>query len=162
MKFLKINFIVILTLLTAACAGGSNAVLEPNTGNYRSTNVSLVYEGSTVGVPDESIADLKKYMEERFFGDKAIFTKGDDLTIKYGFITFDEGSRAARYFLGPIGGGEAKMVIRAIFIDKEGNQVAKIQSEGRLSGGFFGGGAGSAVKKAVKEIAEYAEGQFAQ
>ena len=137
-------------------------VIAPNTTACKAKQVTLSYENATVQVEDECVAELKRYMEDEFFGKEALFTRGEQLTVKYGFMTFDEGSQAARYFLSGLGGGEAKMVVGAEFFDAQGNSLAKIQSEGRLGGGFFGGDAGSAIKKAAQEIADYAEATFAQ
>lgn len=151
-------------LLLSACAGGSYTVVAPNQSAYKAQSVELVYDGGTVAVDDKAAAELKKYMEEAFFGKnaKAKFSRGNQLTVKYGYMGFDEGSQAARYFLGPIGGGEAKMVVGAEFIDASGKTLAKIHSEGRLSGGFFGGDSSSAIKKAAEEVATYAGANFAQ
>ena len=98
---------------------------------------------------------------EKAFYEKGVFKRGDKLTVKYGFMTYDKGSQAARYFLGGLGGGEAKMVIGAEFYDADGNLLAKIQSSGWLNGGIFGGSSSSAVKKAAEEIANYAKANFA-
>ena len=135
-------------------------VVMPNESTFRSPTVALVYGGATVQAQDEGVTELKEYMEKAFF-EKGLFSKGDGLTVKYGFMTYDEGSQAARYFLGGIGGGEAKMVVGAEFYDKSGKLLAKIQSEGRLNGGFFGGDSSSAIKKAAQEVADYAKANFA-
>lgn len=147
-------------LLLSACAGSSNMVVQPNTSNFRSNQVNLVYGGATVAAEDKGVTELKQHMETAFF-EKGLFQRGNRLTVKYGFMTYDEGSQAARYFLGGIGGGEAKMVVGAEFYDESGTLLARIQSEGRLSGGFFGGDAGSAIKKAAQEVADYAAANFA-
>jgi hypothetical protein len=49
------------------------------------------------------------------------------------------------------------MTVEAKFFDKSGNELAKIQSEGEISSGAFGGSFNLAVQKASKEIAEYAK-----
>lgn len=151
---------VLAGTLVAGCAGSSNMVVTPNQSDFRSQTVDLVYGGATVSAEDEGVTELKRYMEEAFY-EKGLFSRGAGLTVKYGFMTYDEGSQAARYFLGMIGGGEAKMVVGAEFYDTNGNLLARIQSEGRLNGGFFGGDASSAVKKAAQEIANYAAANFA-
>ncbi|MEO0500124.1 MAG: hypothetical protein AAF205_06145, partial [Pseudomonadota bacterium] len=141
----------------SACAGSSNMVMQPNKAAYKANAVNLVYEGATVDVEEKDVAELQKFMENEFFGGDTPFVRGEDLTVRYGFMQFDEGSQAARYFLGVVGGGEAKMIVGAEFVDNQGNVVSKIQSEGRLNGGFFGGDAGSATKLAAREIADYAK-----
>lgn len=149
-------------LVLAGCAGSSNLVMSPNRTAYKAQAASLVYDGGTVNVEDKATAELQQYMQQAFFEKGVNFGRGNELTVKYGFMAFDEGSQAKRYFLGPIGGGEAKMVVGAEFFDAAGNSLAKIQSEGRLSGGFFGGDASSAIKKAAEEVAAYAKANFAR
>lgn len=162
-SMLKVRGVAVVAtaaLLLSACAGGSNLVVNPNRSTVKTEAVELVYEGGTVNVPDQATAELKRYMDEAFFKKTGMFARGSGITVKYGFMSFDEGSRAARYFLGPIGGGEAKMVIGAEFFDTQGNSLAKIQSEGRLSGGLLGGDSSSAIKKAAEEVANYAKANF--
>lgn len=139
-------------------------ILTPNTSEYRTSNVTLEYGGGTVEVEQESVVELQRYMREEFFDPErgAIFSEGEGLRVQYGFVTFDEGSQAARYFLGIVGGGEAEMTVRARFYDAEGNLLAEIQPTGRVSGGFFGGDAGSALRNIAIETAEYAAANFAQ
>jgi hypothetical protein len=144
----------------SACASSNNIVLAPNSTHYTSSKVALVYDNATVNVEDKKVALLNKYLEEALFDSDAAFAKGEGLTIKYGFIGYDEGSQAMRYLAGPLAGG-AKMVIVAEFLDPAGNSLAKIQSEGTVSGGFFGGDSDSAIKGAAKKIARFAEENFA-
>ena len=160
--YCKFFILIFIGFTLGACAGGSNLVMEPNKSEYRSRTVTLGYAGSTVNIPEKASGELKKYMQARFFKEGTVFKEGDGLTIRYQYVSYDEGSQAARYFLGVIGGGEAKMVVQAEFLDPEGTVLAKIQSEGRLSGGVFGGDAGSAINRAAHEIAEFAEANFAQ
>jgi hypothetical protein len=151
----------VAAVLLSACAGSSNMVVAPNRSDFNTQSVTLRYEGATLDVEQESVDELQKYMKEEFFGKKGAFTEGPGMTVKYGFMTFDEGSQAARYLLLGIGGGEAKMVVRAEFLDADGHSLAVIQSEGRLNGGLFGGDAGSAIHGAAKEISAYASENFA-
>jgi hypothetical protein len=144
----------------SACASSNNIVLAPNKTQYTSSNVALVYDNATIKVEDKKVALLGKYLEEEIFNGKSAFAKGDGLTIKYGFIGYNEGSQALRYLAGPIAGG-AKMVIVAEFFDPAGNSLAKIQSEGTVAGGFFGGDSDSAIRGAAKKIAQFAEENFA-
>lgn len=156
----KIAVPLAAAMLVSACAGSSNMVVTPNQSSFRTREVALKYEGATVEAEGKGVAELKKYMTQAFY-EKGLFQPGEKLTVKYGFMTYDEGNQAARYFLGGIGGGEAKMVVGAEFYDANGNLLAKIQSEGRLNGGFFGGDASGAIKKAAEEIASYAAANFA-
>lgn len=147
-------------LALSGCASSNNIVLAPNSTNYTSSKVALVYDNATVKVEEGKVALLNRYLEQEMFNNKSKFAKGQGLTIKYGFIGYNEGSQALRYLTGPIAGG-AKMVIVAEFVDPNGKSLAKIQSEGTVSGGLFGGDSDSAIKGAAKKIAKFAEENFA-
>lgn len=99
-------------------------------------------------------------MQEAFFEKDAAFSHGRGLTVRYRFVGFDRGSRMSRYFLGGLAGGEAEMVLEAEFVAPDGKVLAKVQSQGRVNGGFFGGSSNSAIDGAVKEIRDYAVANF--
>ena len=146
--------------LSACMSNSSYIVQAANTSNYSATAVQLVYDDATVQVEQEKVELLNGYLAEAMFeNDKSNFVPGEGLTVKYGFVGYDEGSQAARYFAGGLAGG-AKMVIVAEFLDAEGNSLSKIQSEGSVAGGFFGGDSDSAIKGAAKQIAKYARENF--
>jgi hypothetical protein len=151
-----------LALLLAACGGSSMMVLEPVKAPAKTDTAELTMENNTVGVPDEAIARTKEYMREEFFtGKKAVFREGKGgIGIRYGYIGYKEGSRVGRYFLGPLANSNAKMVLRAEFFDAAGNKIGEVQSQGDVGGGFFGGSHNSAIKRAVREIADYARATF--
>lgn len=109
---------------------------------------------------NDAAAYLQSRMREAFFGKDAPFTRGNDLTIRYRFVGFDRGRRLSRYMLGGLAGGEAQMVIEAEFVAPDGKVLAKIQSQGRVNGGVFGGSSNSAIDGAVKEIRDYATANF--
>lgn len=157
----KMLFAATAALSLVACSSSNNIVMVPNTSDYAASAVALEYDGGTVEVEDGKVALLEKYLRNHLFDDGSAFAEGmNGLTIKYGFIGYEEGSQAARYLAGPIAGG-AKMVIVAEFFDAEGNSLSKIQSEGTVSGGFFGGDSDSAINGAAKKIAGYAKENFA-
>ncbi|MBA15571.1 MAG: hypothetical protein CMN73_04365 [Sphingomonas sp.] len=155
---LKTIFVAVMAIALAACGKSSMVVLQPVSHPVSTNVVQLVYENSTVGVPDDAVARTKQYMDEEFFtGDDAIFRNAEGgVTIRYGYIGFEEGSRVGRYFLGALGNDDAKMVLRAQFFDAQGNKIGEIQSEGTIGGGFFGGSSNSAIRRAVREVASYA------
>lgn len=144
----------------SACGASHMVVMEPNRSAVKAEGVQLVYDDSVMGVPQEAVDKVKRYMQDRFFGEGAAFTRGNEMTVRYGFVGFDEGSQFSRWFFGGLGDGKATMVIQAEFVDQNGNVLAKVQSEGELSAGFFGGDSDSAIKKAVGEIGDYAETNF--
>ena len=159
MKMVRIALALVGASMMAACGSSHMMVLTPATQQVHVEQADLEYVDSTVGVPEEALAKTKQYMEDRFFsGDDAVFRRGDNgITVKYGFIGYKQGSRLGRYFLGALGNGGANMVLRAEFFDAAGNKLAEVQSEGEINAGFFGGSSNSAIKKAVKEIGDYAE-----
>jgi len=148
--------------MLSACGSSNLVVTTPISQPIKSQTIALEYNQSTVGVPDEAIVATKNYMEDAFFGGKhPQFRHGNDgITIRYGYIGYKRGSRLGRYFLGFMGNGGANMVLRAEFIDASGNKIGEAQSTGQISSGFLGGSSNSAVKKAVKEIRDYAVAQF--
>jgi hypothetical protein len=158
---MKNLFMLAAALALSACGSGSMIVNSPAAKAMRYQSVELVYDQSTVGVPDEAAAKMKQLMAERFFSEKAVFAQAPGgLIVHYGFIGYDPGSRFARWALGGLGGGKATMVVKARFTDGEGNQLAEITSTGELGMGVFGGTYESAMKKAANEIGTYAESHF--
>lgn len=154
---------VACALATLSACGSSNLIVTtPVAQPVKAETVDLVYEGSTVGVPDEAVARTKEYMEDAFFGgDHPAFRKGHGgVTLKYGYMGFKKGSRVGRYFLGFAGNGAANMVLRAEFFDASGQKIGEAQSTGRIGMGFLGGSSNSAIKKAVKEVHTYARATF--
>jgi hypothetical protein len=149
-------------LLLAACGSSNLVVLDPVRAPVKTDTVSLVYENSTVGVPEDAVAHTKQYMHEAFFtDDDAPFHEGmNGVSIHYGFIGYKNGSRIGRYFLGGLGNGDANMVLRAEFYGPNGEKLGEAQSTGKIGGGFLGGSSNSAIKKAVKEIENYAAATF--
>lgn len=158
----KILLAVAAAAALSGCGASNMVVLQPVSKVTKAETAELVYENSTVGVPDQAVAKTKQFMEEAFFsGKKAVFKRGPGgVTVRYGFIGYKEGSRASRYFLGPLGNGKANMVLRAEFIGPDGGKLSETQSTGELGMGFFGGSHESAIKKAVGEISSYATATF--
>lgn len=156
----KILFACALALGLSACANSSILVERPNASSYRTDSATVVYDKSNVSVDEANIEYTRKKMEDAFFGgDKPIFVQGDGITVKYRYLSFDEGSRAARYLLGPIAGG-SKIVLEVEFFDKSGTSLALVRGEGTVAGGFFGGSNKTGIDKAVDEIADYAQTEF--
>lgn len=158
------NRSILLALLIAApisaCASNHILVEQPAVTAFHTQSVALDYEAGGAGVTDDAAAYLQRKMQEAFFSGDTPFARGNGLTIRYRFIGFDRGSRMGRYFLGGLAGGEAQMVIQAEFVAPDGKVLAKIQSQSRVNGGFFGGSSNSAIDGAVKEIRDYAVANF--
>jgi hypothetical protein len=162
MKSLRILALLLVVAPLGACGAGHLTVEQPNTSSVRAQSVRLQYGNSTAEVPEDAAAYVQRKMAEAFHGgDNPAFREGNDLTVRYRFMGFDRGSRAGRWLAGPLGMGQAQMVLEAEFVDPAGTVLARVRAEGELSGGFFGGSSNSAIDKAVNEIARYARANFA-
>ena len=70
-------------------------------------------------------------------------------------ISYEKGSRAKRYFIG-FGAGKAYCTIQTVFTDKKtGEQVQKLNFDGELSMGIFGGSVEEAVLGVVEAYLDY-------
>jgi hypothetical protein len=162
MRFLSMVAVLLVALPLAACGAGHLTIEQPNISSLRAQGVRLHYGNSTAEVPEDAAAYVQRKMADAFHGgDNPAFREGSDLTVRYRFMGFDRGSRAGRWLAGPLGLGEAQMVLEAEFVDPAGAVLARVRAEGELSGGFFGGSSNSAIDKAVNEIARYARANFA-
>jgi len=144
----------------SACASNHLLVQQPASSRFHAQSVTLSYQGGGAAATDDAAAYLQQKMKEAFFEKDAPFSQGNELTVRYRFVGFDRGSRMSRYFLGGLAGGEAEMVIEAEFVAPDGKVLAKVQSQGRVQGGFFGGSSNSAIDGAVKEIHDFAVANF--
>ena len=79
----------------------------------------------------------------------------DVLVMNGTVLSYEEGDRAKRYFLG-MGAGKAFCTIQIRFTDKAtGEELAVTNFDGELSGGIFGGNSDEAVDGAVKAFLDY-------
>jgi hypothetical protein len=70
-------------------------------------------------------------------------------------ISYEEGSRAKRYWIG-FGSGKAYCTIQVVFVDKEtGEEVSRTNFDGELAMGLFGGDADEAVDGVVNSFIDY-------
>jgi len=154
-NFLSIVAIFFLT----AC--GSGRVIEMGSKNssacLKKYNSIIIEEvPSITAVPKEASEEFAHSLAKRLY-EVTKFQKGDELILKYKFVSYNEGSQVARWFLGGIGNaGEGSLIVEVTYMDKEGNELGKIQSEGRIGSGLFGGSFGHAIDCAVEEIANHA------
>ena len=102
--------------------------------NYRENNQeNLVYEEVTLNT--EKIKDV--------------------LLMQGTIISYEEGSRAKRYWIG-FGSGKAYCTIQVIFTNKEtGEQLSRTNFDGELAMGLFGGDADEAVDGVVDAFIDY-------
>ena len=146
-----------LTLFLIGCGAGRTMVLAPPVITAKFTSAEIYEDKATVDVPADVSASFQEKFSQLLYGE-AGFVRGPDLKIRYRFIQFNPGSQFSRWFWGGIGSaGKGTMTVEARFLDKNDNELAKIQSEGEITSGVFGGSLQLAIEKAAKEVAEYAK-----
>lgn len=155
MRLVKSILVIALAITLSACASGSVTVLEPSTTPAGTLKTLRIESGTdTVTIPADARAHFEKRLNEYLLAPKSKFTAGNDLTLRYRFIQFDEGSRALRYIVG-FGAGKGKMTAEIVFLDKDQKQLAKVNVEGEISMGFFGGDFDQAISLAARQVADY-------
>lgn len=148
-------------VLLGGCGGGKTVVMAPLETQLRVATVDVMEENPTVNVPQEIRNSLRDKIGQLLYEEGA-FQRGTDLKIKYHFIYFNPGSQAARWAAGPFGGEAAQgsLIVQAKYSDSTGREVATIQAEGFIGGGFLGGSFNNAIDNAAKQIAEYTKRNF--
>jgi hypothetical protein len=155
-----------LSLILAGYCVGKTIVIDAGA-SRTVTSVAVIEASSAVTVPAEADATFKKKLDESLFTRDG-FQKGEELTLTYRFVQFDEGSRFKRWaFFGLA--GEGRLTIEVVYADMSGKELGKIMSEvkigslhnsTRLGVGFYGGSSDDAIEKAAKEIAGYSVTHF--
>ena len=154
-RLITIYIFTLIFLFLAGCGSGKTVVMEPVTEKSDVSTIGIVAGKSTVNIPDDVVNKFHKKLEQLLY-DEGKFIKGADLIITYRFIQYDEGNQFTRWFWGGIGNaGEGAITVEAIYSNASENNLAKIQSEGKIGSGFFGGDFSLAVEKAAEEIADY-------
>jgi hypothetical protein len=160
-----ISRLAILIAVTG-CGSGSTTILQPTNPqnaqnpqtNFRS--LSIQAGQSIVAVPPDVANLFASKLENKLYGQTQI-ARGDDLTLTYDFVNYDEGNRLHRWIAGPSGFGEASISVQAAFVDRSGREVGRVVSVGRLNHGIFGGDADLAVDQAANELVNYTLNSFA-
>jgi hypothetical protein len=158
-------FVLGLAFASVSCTSGRTMVLNTPPEQIKAAALNVVKEKSTVSVPQDVDTMFRDKLEAMLFvkdnDNPSPFTKGNDITIHYRFIQFTAGSQFKRWLAGGIGGyGEGVMTVEAIFVTSTGKEISKIQSEGKIGAGLFGGAIDSAVDKCVEEIVQYTKQNF--
>jgi hypothetical protein len=140
-------------------------VMNVPTEPIKVVSMNIVEDQSTVSVPTKVTTMFRDKLEQALFvgeeGSSPPFRKGADLSIHYRFIQFTGGSQFKRWLAGGMGGyGEGVMTVEAKFIDSSGKEISKIQSEGKIGAGVFGGAIDGAVEECAEEVAQYAKQTF--
>jgi hypothetical protein len=154
MILMSLGLLVILVI--SGCGAGKTMVVKPPETAARFSAAEISAAQSTVNVPQE-IQDSFQTKLAKLLYEEGGFTRGPGLTIRYRFIQYNPGSQFTRWFWGGIGNaGEGTMTVEATFLNGD-QELAKIQSEGKIGSGAFGGSFDFAVQKAAGEVAEYAK-----
>ena len=148
---------LMLTLSLTGCGAGRTMVIAPVEMPVKFTSAELHEDKATVNVPGDINASFEAKLTQLLYGQDG-FTKGPGLKIRYRFIQFNPGNQFTRWFWGGIGSaGKGSMTVEARFLDSSDKELAKIQSEGEISSGAFGGSFDFAIQKTAEEMAEYAK-----
>jgi hypothetical protein len=146
----------ILAISFSGCSSSSTTVLQPNSklGQIKYANCNIQEVIIANNVPVEQREYFKAKLDQLIL--KNFPNKGNDLSIKYSFITYNEGSQFTRYMLGGLGGaGKGELVVKAEFYDLQNQKVGEIQSKGEIGAGFFGGSFKGTLDKVAEEISNY-------
>ncbi|MGD8327059.1 MAG: hypothetical protein PVF65_09095 [Sphingomonadales bacterium] len=151
-----------LAAFLAACGSGQTVILERPDAGAKYEQAYLVEGEHLADVSAEQVKEFHDYLDEFMFGEKGVFEKNENgFSVTYRFTSYSSGSRGKRYLSGGIGNwGEASAVIEVTFENPDGIQIGKINVEGRIGSGFFGGDAESTLKHAAREAAEYAVAHY--
>jgi hypothetical protein len=152
-----IIILLILALSLTGCGAGRTMVLAPAETSAKFNSAEIIEDKPTVNVPGDISASFQAKLTQLLYGPDG-FTKGPGLKIKYRFIQYNPGSQFTRWFWGGIGSaGKGTMTVEARFLDSSDKELAKIQSEGEITSGAFGGSFDFAIQKTAEEVAEYAK-----
>jgi hypothetical protein len=159
MSILKSFLLAGIAIFCIGCGTAKTIVLEPvcTIQPFESATVDIHRDDNTINVPEKVQAKFEQLLAKRLYKNDLI-SKGKDLTLKYRFVQYNEGSRLARYMTGGIGStGESSLTIFVDYVDSQGNVIGKIQTEGRIDSGLFGGSFEEAMEKAADDIVDYTQ-----
>ena len=152
---IKNIFILLLTISLAGCGASKLLVLEPLELSGDIDGITIKQDKNTVGVPEKVVAYFNKKLHKKLY-EELKYKKGKSVTLRSRFISYNEGSRLARYMLAGIGNaGEASLTVAVDFLDNNGKVIGKIQVEGKISSGIGGGSSYSAIDKVINNILDY-------
>jgi hypothetical protein len=156
----------------AACASHRYTVVEPPKASLTNYSVLEIPEFDS-NLKSAEAVELAKVFGDRLMREIASYRaqhpedvvydtvvkstdRVDDVLVMQGtVISYEEGSRAKRYFIG-LGSGKAYCTIQVKFLDKAtGEELARTNFDGELMGGIFGGSAEEAVDGTVKAFLDY-------
>ena len=176
--YAKYALIGTVAIFFAACTSARYTILEPASQPLTDYDVLEIHDFTSSLTDKDSIALAGQFadrlhtalMEDRTErpADDRVFDqilrrnadRGRVLMLDGKVISFEKGSRAARYFVG-FGAGKAYCTIQATFTDKAtGEVVLKANFDGELGMGFFGGSPDEAVGAVVGAFIDYFDDYF--
>lgn len=159
-------------LLVGACSSHKYTIVEPRTKDFTDYQILEIRDFKCNLGDSESkelaarfadrlhqniMEDRQENPDEVIFDDVVRKTEKTEgvLVLDGTIISFEKGSRAKRYFLA-FGAGKAYCTIQSSFTDKATNErILKLNFDGELSMGIFGGSADEAVQGVVKAYLDY-------
>lgn len=163
---------MVIVALAAACASHRYTVVEPPKASLTNYSVLEIPEFES-NLKSAEALELAKVFDDRLMREisnyraqhpddvvydqivKSTDQVEDVLVMQGTIISYEEGSRAKRYFIG-LGSGKAYCTIQVRFVDKaSGEELARTNFDGELMGGIFGGSAEEAVDGTVKAFLDY-------
>ena len=154
--------IAVSVALTLTACGSSRSVIDKRddvTSRARVLQVKTAAGQTGLQVPADCLQAFTKRLERTLFHRKAFLHGTDGLTLTYTFANGDEGSRAARFWLG-FGAGAGSIVVKAVWTDADGKEIARSTHTGTVSGGATGGSWTDAFERCAKEVATFARTHF--
>ena len=171
--------LICLVLLLTACASHKYTVIEPASESLTEYSVLEIAPFKT-NLKDSESAELAKLFpgrphkavteyreqnpEDRVYEEVTLHTDQTDgvLLMESTVISYEEGSRAKRYFVG-MGSGKAYCTIQVVFRNKSsGEEIARTNFDGELMGGIFGGEADDTVDGVVEAFIDYMQEYMSQ
>jgi hypothetical protein len=147
-------------LIMSGCASNSTKILSA-AGYDKTTKYSQVQIKNHQPmelVPQEQVTYLTKRINDLYLENG--FPQGDGLIVNYSITSYNEGSRALRYFVG-FGVGKAELVVETSFYDAATNKlIGKVESRSDLSRGAFGGSFNEVLDKVAMEIFEFSKKNY--
>ena len=160
------NFVLLSACLfvLAACGTSTNIVKQSaidKTGDRHAVHAITIAEANhTVDVPADMREHLKSALEDNLYQHHQ-FQQGNQLTLRYRFISYKKGDRLKRWLSDSTGSwGEGSLVVQTQFLDQSGTVVAEMETEGRIDSGIFGGAIESAANRVAEDLAQYAANSF--
>lgn len=145
---------ILLALFFASCGASSTLILEqPSQLSYEGEAVPASFSirpSSKRGeVPAETVAAFENRVRR-----KLVHAGVRGIQIEYRFLHTGNDEQLERWFTS--GSGRRSVTIDVVFKNAGEERLGRIQAEGRVKPGLFGGSFQGALNRAADEIADYA------